>query len=137
MSLFEKNALSEITRREDAWAEASGIKQSPRLLTDADMEVIYTGRHQTAEQVAHTALEEDVDAIGLSFLSGAHLGLTKRLMERIQKLGIGDKKVIVGGVIPKEDIARLKEMGVQDVFPVEGQIDQIVVAISRYNASEE
>jgi methylmalonyl-CoA mutase C-terminal domain/subunit len=107
-----------------------GAKWVARGLRDAGMEVIYTGRHQTPEQVASTALQEDCDVVGLSFLSGVHLGLTHKLMERLQELGIKDKRVIVGGIIPKEDIARLKEMGVREVFPVGSPLDRIIKAVS-------
>lgn len=112
-----------------------GAKWVARGFREAGMEVIYTGRQQSPEQVASAALQEDVDIIGLSFLSGAHLGLTQKLMERLGELGIADKKVIVGGVIPKEDISRLKEMGVEDVFPVGSQMDQIVAAVTRHSLS--
>ncbi len=107
-----------------------GAKWVARGLREAGMEVIYTGRHQTPEQVASTALQEDVDVIGLSFLSGVHLGLTQRLIDRLQDLGIRDKRVIVGGIIPKKDIAQLKEMGVEEVFPVGSPLDRIVKTIS-------
>ncbi|MFH1626064.1 MAG: cobalamin B12-binding domain-containing protein [Pseudomonadota bacterium] len=107
-----------------------GAKWVARALRDAGMEVIYTGRHQTPKQVASTALQEDVDVVGLSFLSGAHLGLTEKLMTRLRALGIGDKKVIVGGLIPKEDIAALKDMGVTEVFPVGSETDRIVEIVS-------
>ncbi len=107
-----------------------GAKWVARGLRDAGMEVIYTGRHQTPEQVASTALQEDVDVIGLSFLSGVHLGLTQKLMERLQELAIKEKVVIVGGIIPKEDILPLKQMGVQEVFPIGSPLDRIIKAVS-------
>ena len=108
-----------------------GAKWVARALRNAGLEVIYTGRQQTPEQVAATALQEDVDVIGLSFLSGAHLGLTERLMEQLQALDIDDKRVFLGGVIPKEDIPKLKALGVRDVFPMGSQIDFIVDEIIR------
>lgn len=108
-----------------------GAKWVARGLRDAGLEVIYTGRHQTPEQIASASLQEDVDVIGLSFLSGAHLGLTQSLMARLEELGISDKKIIVGGVIPKEDYERLKGMGVQDIFPVGSRMEQIIEAVSR------
>jgi methylmalonyl-CoA mutase C-terminal domain/subunit len=107
-----------------------GAKWVARGLREAGMEVIYTGRQQTPEQVASAALQEDVDVIGLSFLSGAHLGLTKKLVEKLEDLGIAEKKVIVGGLIPKSDIVELKRMGIQSIFPIGSQIDDIVKAIS-------
>jgi len=110
-----------------------GAKWVARGLREAGMEVIYTGRHQTPEQAASAALQEDVDVVGLSFLSGAHLGLTGKFMERLKELGIQDKKVIVGGVIPKEDIPKLREMGVRDVFSVGSHMDRIIEAAKGTN----
>ncbi|MEW6615637.1 MAG: cobalamin B12-binding domain-containing protein [Thermodesulfobacteriota bacterium] len=107
-----------------------GAKWVARGLRDAGMEVIYTGRQKTPEQVASTALQEDADVVGLSFLSGAHLGLTERLIICLRALGIEDKKVVVGGVIPKEDISQLKEMGVIEVFPIGSQINKIVETLA-------
>jgi methylmalonyl-CoA mutase C-terminal domain/subunit len=106
-----------------------GAKWVARGLREAGMEVIYTGRHQTPQQIASAALQEDVDVIGLSFLSGAHLGLSEKLMEELKKLGLNDKRVIVGGVIPKKDIPPLKNMGVHGVFPLGCQMEEIVKAI--------
>jgi methylmalonyl-CoA mutase C-terminal domain/subunit len=80
------------------------------------MEVIYTGLHQTPEQIAETALQEDVDAVGLSLLSGAHLTLFPRVMEELKVRDLGDIVVFGGGVIPTADIATLKEQGVAAVF---------------------
>jgi methylmalonyl-CoA mutase C-terminal domain/subunit len=106
-----------------------GAKWVARGLRDAGIEVIYTGRHQSPEQVASTALQEDVDVIGLSFLSGAHIGLTEKLIEKLREKGIGEKKVIVGGLIPKEDIPKLKDMGVYEVFPIGSSIEEIVKVV--------
>jgi len=108
-----------------------GAKWVARGLRDAGMEVIYSGRQRTPEETASTALQEDVDVVGLSFLSGAHLGLTERFIEWLRAFGIGDKKVIVGGTIPKEDIAQLKDMGVMEVFPIGSEIDRIVETITK------
>ncbi len=93
-----------------------GAKVIARVLRDAGMEVIYTGLHQTVEQIVTAALQEDVDVIGLSVLSGAHLGYTRRLMARLKEEGMDDVAVLVGGTIPKADVPRLKEIGVAEVF---------------------
>lgn len=85
-------------------------------LRDAGMEVIYTGLRQTPEQIISTAAQEDVDVIGLSILSGAHLSLTRKVMKLLKEEGMRDKLVLVGGVIPKSDIPKLKELGVAEVF---------------------
>lgn len=94
-------------------------------LRDAGFEVIYTGLRQTPEQITETALEEDVDLIGLSILSGAHMSITRRLMALMEEKGIKDKVVFVGGLIPKEDIPKLKEMGVKEVFVSGASISRI------------
>jgi methylmalonyl-CoA mutase C-terminal domain/subunit len=93
-----------------------GAKVIARALRDAGFEVIYTGLHQTAEQVVQTVVQEDADAVGLSLLSGAHLTLVPRVVEGLQEQGRGDVLVLVGGIIPAEDIPVLKEMGVAEVF---------------------
>jgi len=93
-----------------------GAKVVARALRDAGMEVIYTGLRQTPEMVAEAALQEDVDAIGLSILSGAHLGLVPRVMELLKANGQNSVHVFVGGIIPKEDIPALKKMGVMAVY---------------------
>ena len=93
-----------------------GAKIVARALRDAGFEVIYTGLHQTPEQVVATALQEDADAIGLSVLSGAHNYLFKRIIELLREQGAGDVVVFGGGIIPPEDIAALKAMGVKELF---------------------
>ncbi len=85
-------------------------------LRDAGFEVIYTGLRQTPEQIVHTAIQEDVDVVGLSILSGAHLTLAGKVLEGLAAKNAGDIMVIVGGVIPDEDIASLKSIGVREVF---------------------
>ena len=94
-----------------------GAKVIALALRDAGMEVIYTGLHQTIEQIVRTAVQEAVDVIGLSIMSGAHLPICKKLQEMMKAEGIHDIPVAVGGVIPKQDIAKLNEMGVKGVFP--------------------
>jgi methylmalonyl-CoA mutase C-terminal domain/subunit len=93
-----------------------GAKVVARALRDAGMEVIYTGLHQTPEQIVATAIQEDADAIGLSVLSGAHMTLFKRLMALLQEQGADDVVVLGGGIIPEDDIPQLKELGVAEVF---------------------
>ena len=93
-----------------------GAKIVARALRDAGFEVIYTGLHQTPEQVVATAIQEDADAIGLSVLSGAHNYLFKRVLELLKEQGAEDIAVFGGGIIPPEDIAALKAMGVKELF---------------------
>jgi methylmalonyl-CoA mutase C-terminal domain/subunit len=93
-----------------------GAKVVARALRDAGMEVIYTGIRQTPEQVVSAALQEDVDVIGVSILSGAHLNLMKRLIDLLKKEGADDIPVFLGGTIPIPDIPQLKEIGIKEVF---------------------
>jgi methylmalonyl-CoA mutase, C-terminal domain len=93
-----------------------GAKVVARALRDAGMEVIYTGLRQTPEMVAEAALQEDVDAVGLSILSGAHLALVPRVMELLKKQGQEKVIVVLGGIVPEEDIPTLTEMGVKAVY---------------------
>jgi methylmalonyl-CoA mutase, C-terminal domain len=93
-----------------------GAKIIARALRDAGMEVIYTGLRQTPEMIVEAALQEDVDVVGLSILSGAHLTLTPRIIELLQTNGLGSVQVFLGGIIPQSDIPRLLEMGVKGVL---------------------
>jgi methylmalonyl-CoA mutase C-terminal domain/subunit len=93
-----------------------GAKIIARALRDAGMEVIYTGLHQTPEQIVETVIQEDADAVGLSILSGAHMTLVPRIMELMAEQGIDDVVVTVGGTIPSDDVAELKSLGVAEVF---------------------
>ena len=93
-----------------------GAKVIARALRDAGMEVIYTGLHQTPEQVVDTAIQEDADAIGLSILSGAHMTLVPKIVELLKEQDAEDIVVVVGGTIPNQDIPELKELGVAEVF---------------------
>ena len=93
-----------------------GAKIIARALRDAGMEVIYTGLHQTPEQIVETALQEDADAVGLSILSGAHMTLVPRVVELLREQDAGDVVVTVGGTIPAQDIPELKDLGVAAVF---------------------
>jgi methylmalonyl-CoA mutase C-terminal domain/subunit len=93
-----------------------GAKIIARLLRDAGYEVIYTGLHQTPEMIVEAAIQEDVDAIGLSILSGAHMTLFPDVLELLRQRGVGDIPVFGGGIIPNEDAAALKAMGVKEIF---------------------
>jgi methylmalonyl-CoA mutase C-terminal domain/subunit len=93
-----------------------GAKVVARALRDAGMEVIYTGIRQTPEMIAEAALQEDVDVVGLSILSGAHMSLFPRIMELLRQKGMGDVLVVVGGIIPDEDVPAVRAMGIQGVF---------------------
>ncbi len=93
-----------------------GAKIIARALRDAGMEVVYTGLHQTPEQIVETAIQEDADAVGVSILSGAHMTLVPRILEGLREQGADDVLVVVGGTIPTDDAAALKEMGVAEVF---------------------
>jgi len=103
-----------------------GAKVVALALKDAGMEVIYTGLHRTIEEIVTTALEEDVDVIGMSIYSGAHLSLSKKLMDQLKEKGLTDKLVLVGGNIPQRDMATLKEYGIEGVFPVGSKLVDIV-----------
>jgi methylmalonyl-CoA mutase C-terminal domain/subunit len=93
-----------------------GAKVVARALRDAGMEVVYTGLHRTPEQVVSAAVQEDVDVIGISLLSGAHMTLVPRLLELLKEQKAEDIAVVVGGVIPDEDVPELKKLGASDVF---------------------
>jgi methylmalonyl-CoA mutase, C-terminal domain len=93
-----------------------GAKVIARALRDAGMEVVYTGIRQTPEMIAEAALQEDVDVVGLSILSGAHMALCPRVMQLLSKQGMGEVLVLLGGIIPDEDVPALKAMGVRGVF---------------------
>lgn len=103
-----------------------GAKVVVHALKDAGMEVIYTGLHKTIEEIVKTALQEDVDVIGLSIYSGAHLPLSKKLMEQLEEEALTDKLVLVGGNIPRRDIKTLRDYGVSGVFPTGSKLDEIV-----------
>ena len=93
-----------------------GAKIIARALRDAGMEVIYTGLHQTPEQITETVLQEDADAVGLSILSGAHMTLVPRVVELLREQGADEVLVTVGGTIPSDDVPELKKLGVAEVF---------------------
>ena len=103
-----------------------GAKIIARALRDAGFEVIYTGLHQTPEMIAETAVQEDVDAIGLSILSGAHMTLFPKIVELLRSKGIGDVPIFGGGIIPDDDIRELKSLGVQEIFTPGASTTQII-----------
>ena len=103
-----------------------GAKVVARALRDAGMEVIYTGVHQTPEQVVETALQEDVDAIGISLLSGAHNYIFPRVSELMKAKGMDDVLLFGGGIIPEADVPGLQKVGVERVFPPGASLDEIV-----------
>jgi methylmalonyl-CoA mutase, C-terminal domain len=94
-----------------------GAKVMAHALKDAGMEVIYTGLHQSVPSIIKTAIEEDVDVIGLSIMSGAHIPISKKIMEAVRKEDLNDMIVVVGGVMPAKDIPALRDIGVSGVFP--------------------
>ncbi|MGA1821463.1 MAG: cobalamin B12-binding domain-containing protein [Thermoplasmatota archaeon] len=106
-----------------------GAKVVARALRDAGMEVIYTGLHQTADMVVQTAIQEDVDVIGLSLLSGAHMTLFKDVTDILREKGIEDVLVVGGGIIPEEDVPALKEAGIEGVFGPGTPMEDIVTFI--------
>ena len=103
-----------------------GAKVVARALRDSGMEVIYTGLRQTPEMIAEAALQEDVDIVGLSVLSGAHMALAPRILELLKSNGQTHIKVFIGGIIPDEDLVRLKEMGVTGVYGPGASTDDII-----------
>ncbi len=103
-----------------------GAKIIARALRDAGMEVIYTGLHQTPEQIVATVVQEDADAVGLSILSGAHMTLVPKIVKQLADQGIDDVVITVGGTIPAEDVGELKKLGVAEVFTPGASTDEIV-----------
>ena len=103
-----------------------GAKVVAQALRDAGMEVIYTGLRQTPEMIVEAALQEDVDVAGLSVLSGAHMTLLPRIMDLLRENGLDDVLVVVGGIIPREDIPALQDMGVRGIFGPGTLLDEIV-----------
>jgi methylmalonyl-CoA mutase C-terminal domain/subunit len=114
-----------------------GAKVVASALRDAGMEVIYTGLHQTPEMIVEAALQEDVDVVGLSLLSGAHMTLFPRVVELLKQQGAGDKLVVAGGIIPEDDFGALKKAGVAEVFGPGTPTTKIVGYIQQAMASRE
>ena len=111
-----------------------GAKVIARALRDAGMEVVYTGIRQTPEMIVEAALQEDVDVVGMSILSGAHMALFPRVMDLLHENGMEDVLVVAGGIIPDEDVPALNEMGVKGVFGPGTRTDEIITFV-RENAS--
>jgi methylmalonyl-CoA mutase C-terminal domain/subunit len=108
-----------------------GVKVVARTLRDAGMDVIYTGLHRTPEEVVEAAVQEDVDVIGVSILSGAHMTVFPRILESLRERGADDILVVGGGVIPDDDIAKLKEVGVKELMLQDTPPEAIVAMIRR------
>jgi len=112
-----------------------GAKVVSRALRDAGMEVIYTGLRQTPAMIAEAALQEDVDVVGLSILSGAHMTLVPRILEELEQRGVGDLPLFLGGIIPADDIPELKRLGVTEVFGPGTNTQVVIDFIRDYLAS--
>lgn len=108
-----------------------GVKVVARSLRDAGMDVVYTGLHQSPEEVADAAVQEDVDVLGVSLLSGAHMTIFPRIMKRLEERGVDDVILVGGGVMPDEDVAELKRMGVAEVLLQDTPPDVIVETLRR------
>jgi methylmalonyl-CoA mutase C-terminal domain/subunit len=113
-----------------------GAKVVARALRDAGMEVIYTGLRQTPEMIAESALQEDVDAVGLSILSGAHMALVPRVLELLKANGQENVRVFVGGIVPDEDVPRLRTLGVAGIYGPGTLTDQIIEDVRAAVAAE-
>ena len=108
-----------------------GVKVIAMALRDAGAEVVFLGLRQSSERIITSAVEESVDVIGISVLSGAHLALSRQLVEERCKAGIGEVPIVIGGTIPKADVDTLREIGISGVFPVGSSLDEVVVGILR------
>lgn len=108
-----------------------GAKIVARALRDAGMEVVYTGLHQTAEQIVHSAIQEDVDVVGLSLLSGAHMTLFLDVAKLLKEKQMDDVLIVGGGIIPQEDVPRLKNAGIAEVFGPGTPVEDIVMYIKK------
>jgi methylmalonyl-CoA mutase C-terminal domain/subunit len=111
-----------------------GAKVIARALRDAGMEVIYTGLHQTPEQIVETVIQEDADAVGISILSGAHMTLVPRILELLRQNEVDDVMVVVGGTIPADDAAELRRLGVAEVFTPGAPTSSIVDYLTTHAA---
>jgi len=133
MSATKQQTLRVVVAKPGLDGHDRGAKIIARALRDAGMEVIYTGLHQTPEQIVETAIQEDADAVGLSILSGAHMTLVPRVVELLREQAADDILVVVGGTIPADDIPQLERLGVAAVFtpgaPTDGIIDFITSAV--------
>ncbi len=125
--MSDKNVLRILVAKAGLDGHDRGAKIIARALRDAGFEVIYTGLHQTPEMIAEAAVQEDVDAIGLSILSGAHMTLFPAIMEALDERGAEDIAVFGGGIVPDDDIPQLKQAGVKEIF-TPGASTQTIVA---------
>lgn len=114
-----------------------GAKVVARALRDAGMEVIYTGLHQTPEMIVRAAIQEDVQCIGLSILSGAHMTLFPEILKLLKKEGADDIMVFGGGIVPKDDIAKLKELGVREIFQPGASTTEIIDWVRKHAPSRD
>lgn len=108
-----------------------GAKVVAQALRDAGIEVVYTGLKRTPEEIAEAAVQEDVDVVGLSILSGAHLTLTRRVLEALRARGAHDVRVVVGGIIPPRDVEALRALGAHRVFPMGTPLPEVVAAFRK------
>ena len=125
-----KNKIRVLIAKPGLDGHDKGAKIVALALRDAGMEVIYSGLHQTLDQITQTAIQETVDVIGLSIMSGAHLPISKKLINMMKEQGLDDVNLTVGGVIPHQDIPKLKEMGVAEVFPGGTSFEDIITGIN-------
>lgn len=123
---MKKNPIRVLIAKPGLDGHDRGAKVVALALKEAGMEVIYTGLRQSVEQITNAALQEDVQVVGLSILSGAHLPIAKKLMKMMKEEGLDDKMVLIGGNIPKGDISKLKKLGVKEVFPTGSEFPNIV-----------
>lgn len=112
-----------------------GARVVARALADAGMEVIYTGLRQTPEQIVNAAIQEDVDLIGVSILSGAHMTFLPAILKLLAEHGVADIPVVAGGIMPAEDMAELKAMGIKEIFPPETTTSDILTFVQRLLAA--
>ncbi|MBW2563774.1 MAG: cobalamin B12-binding domain-containing protein [Deltaproteobacteria bacterium] len=126
-----KNKIRVLIAKPGLDGHDKGAKIVALALRDAGMEVIYSGLHQTLDQITQTAIQETVDVIGLSIMSGAHLPISEKLINMMKEQGLDDVNLTVGGVIPHRDIPKLKEMGVAEVFPGGTSFEDIITGINK------
>jgi methylmalonyl-CoA mutase, C-terminal domain len=132
MSLPERRKLRILVAKPGLDGHDRGAKVVARALADAGYEVVYTGLHQTPEMIAAAALQESVDAVGLSIMSGAHMTLFPAVMAALRASGVGDTVVFGGGIVPKDDIPRLAAIGVARIFTPGASTQEIVEWIESY-----
>ena len=125
-----KNKIRALIAKPGLDGHDKGAKIVALALRDAGMEVIYSGLHQTLDQIKQTATQEAVDVIGLSIMSGAHLPIAEKLMAMMKEQGLDDVYLTVGGVIPHQDIPKLKKMGVAEVFPGGTSFEEITTGMN-------